>query len=108
MSSLSVRIERNRVIEINNHGRFYVLGAPTFVVCHVPDYIQPARSGYIIIEDIAATNGYQKNLHSYNAICKMSNDGKLFPCLFKNPETAEEVCFAVNRMRLDRPPVIQV
>jgi hypothetical protein len=101
------QVDRNRVIEINRLGRFYVLGAPKFSVLkiHDPLVTNGSRDGFIIIDESIS---FSSNPYDLNKIFKMSNDGRLIPALFKNPETAEEVCFAVNRMRLDRPPTVQV
>jgi hypothetical protein len=98
MFSLSVRIEPNRVIEINHLGRFYVLGVPTFSTMFVPDFIDKAREGWIVVE--RDTSLVCDSPLGNNKLFKMTNDGRLIPALFKSQEMAEEVCYACNRIRI--------
>lgn len=92
-------IEPNRVIEINNLGKFYVMGKPEFSLLRVTDPLQPdgSRDGYLIIDE---TISFSSNPYELNKLWKMTNQGKMIPALFKSREMAEEVCYACNRIRV--------
>lgn len=94
-----LKIEPNRVIEINNLGRFYVLGQPKFLVLKISDPFVPTgeRDGWIVIED---SMSFSSNPYELNRLFRMSNNNRLIPALFKNEEMAETVCYACNRIRI--------
>lgn len=94
---LNLKIEPNRVIEINER-RFYVMGKPEFSLLRVKDPLTPdgSRDGYIIIDEelVPFSTPYE-----LNKLFRMTN-GKLIPALFKSREMAEEVVYACNRIRV--------
>jgi hypothetical protein len=96
---LNIKIEPNRVIEINKLGRFYVLGTPKFSVLEIYDPLvqDKSRNGFIIIDE---TLSLSSNPYELNKLFKMTDKGQLVPALFKSREMAEEVCYACNRIRV--------
>lgn len=96
---MPVKIEPNRVIEINRLGRFYVTGQPTFSVLKISDPLvkDGSRDGFLIVDEGL---NFSSSPYELNKLFKMTNDGKLVPALFKSQEMAEEVCYACNRIRI--------
>lgn len=94
-----LKIEPNRVIEINHLGKFYVWGNPTYSVLKIHDPLAPdgSRDGFLIIDE---TLSVSSNPYELNRLYKMTRNNKLIPALFKSEEMAEEVCYACNRIRL--------
>lgn len=93
----SLQLNPNRIIEISHFGRFYVLGAPKYVTLFVPDFVNKAREGWIIIEESSIVGMAP---HMLNCLFRIPNKGdKLIPVLIKNQEMAEEICFACNRVK---------
>jgi hypothetical protein len=82
----------NRIIEINNLGRFYVTGKPEYAVYTLSSG-DGSITGWIIVEDLDDSN--QNRVYKLNA-----DDQPVAKLLSKSLEMAEEICFACNRLRL--------
>jgi hypothetical protein len=94
----NLKLEPNRIIEIARFGRFYVMGAPKFVVLPIIDPLNTNRGGSIIIEEKISV---ESDPHKLNVLFRIPNKGgNLIPVLFKNQEMAEEVCYACNRIKV--------
>ena len=82
----------NRIIEINNLGKFYVLGKPEFAICELPNS-DPKLNGWIIVENSDDT--FQNRVYKLN-----EQNQPVAKLLIKNLEMAEEIAFACNRLRV--------
>lgn len=93
-------IKKNRVIEINNLGRFYVYGSPTYSVIELPN-VDKALWGFIIVADEAIKKTTPETIGAWNAVYKLNDkDEPVAKLLVKNREMAEEIAYAANRIRL--------
>lgn len=92
-----IQIEPERVCEINNFGRFYVLGKPPFIVLPVFDPFEKKDAGFLLIEE--NNPSFSSNPYELNCLLRMM-EKQLVPVLFKDEEMANHVCKAINRMKL--------
>lgn len=90
--SINYSLDKRRIIEIANLGRFYVLGFPEFAVCELPN-ADPKLNGWIVVEDKDET--FQNRVYKLN-----EHNQPVAKLLIKNLEMAEEICFAANRIRV--------
>ena len=92
-----LKIDPKRVVEIDQFGRFYVMGVPPFMILPIFDPLDERRNGFIVIDQ---TLSYSSNPYELNKLFRMSNDGKLIPVLFVDEDKAQAVVTALNRMKL--------
>jgi hypothetical protein len=93
-------INKNRVIEINNLGRFYVYGSPTYSVIELPN-VDKALWGFIIVADEVIKKATPETVGQWNAVYKLNEQDKpIAKLLVKNREMAEEIAYAANRIRV--------
>lgn len=93
-------IDSNRIIEVNNLGRFYVYGRPKYTVIELPN-VDKALWGYIIVSEERVAKTTPETVGHFNAVYKLDEHNKpVAKLLIKNREMAEEICFACNRLRV--------
>lgn len=91
-------INKNRIIEINKLGKFFVTGQPKFIVLEAPN-TDPKFSGYIIAEERFSVIDIANNIQRLNVVFKLTEDNQVIArLLIKNLAMAEEICFACNRI----------